>query len=158
MNDSFSTFRDTARAPGTLVALGAHELIISDHGELGPLDVQMTKKDEIWEMQSGLTVMDALRALKNNAFRAYHEFFEDLMDKGGGSISLKTASQIATDMTTGMFAPIYGQLNPLHIGEAGRAMDIAGHYGKRFAHEKREHRTRRTQPHHVRVPGSRLRH
>ena len=120
------------KSAGTLVALGAHELIVSDHGELGPLDVQMRKKDEIWESQSGLTVMDALTALKHNAFKAFHEFFRDLADRGDVSISLRTASQIATDMATGMFAPIYRQVNPLDIGEAGRAMNIAGQYGKRL--------------------------
>ena len=38
------------KSAGTLVATGAHELVISDHGELGPLDVQMSKKDELWEV------------------------------------------------------------------------------------------------------------
>ena len=35
-------------------------------------------------------------------------------------------------MTNGMFAPLYGQLDPLHIGEAAREMSIAGHYGQRL--------------------------
>lgn len=120
------------KSAGTLVALGAHELIFSDHGELGPLDVQMTKKDEIWETQSGLTVMDTLTALKDNAFEAFEKFFLDVMRRSGGAISAKTAAQIATEMATGMFAPLYGQVDPLHIGEAARAMSIAGHYGRRL--------------------------
>lgn len=32
------------KSAGTLIALGAHELVVSDHGELGPLDVQLSKK------------------------------------------------------------------------------------------------------------------
>ena len=120
------------KSAGTLVALGAHELIISSHGELGPVDVQMIKKDEIWEMQSGLTVMDTLTALKDNAFEAFEKFFLDLMQRSGGAITAKTAAQIATDMATGIFAPLYGQVDPLHLGEAARAMSIAGHYGRRL--------------------------
>lgn len=54
------------------------------------------------------------------------------MQRSGGAITLKTAADIATNMATGIFAPIYGQVDPLHIGEAGRAMSIAGHYGKRL--------------------------
>lgn len=43
------------KSAGTLVALGATELIIADTGELGPLDVQMSKPDELAQTQSGLT-------------------------------------------------------------------------------------------------------
>ena len=63
------------KSAGTLVAMGAHELIVSDHGELGPLDVQMSKKDELFETQSGLTVLDTLTALQDNAFKAFEKFF-----------------------------------------------------------------------------------
>ena len=123
------------KSAGTIVALGAHELVISDHGELGPLDVQMSKKDELWQTQSGLTVMDTLSALKDNALDAFEKFFLDFMRKSGGSITLKTAAQMAAEMTTGIFNPLYAQVDPLHIGEAGRAMSIAGHYGRRLLNE-----------------------
>jgi len=56
------------KSAGTLIALGAHELIFSDHGELGPLDVQLSKKDELGETQSGLVGLDALAQLQNRAF------------------------------------------------------------------------------------------
>ena len=35
-------------------------------------------------------------------------------------------------MTSGVFAPIYQQVDPIHIGEAERAMSIAGLYGRRL--------------------------
>ena len=120
------------KSAGTLVATGAHELVISDHGELGPLDVQMSKKDELWQMQSGLTIMDTLSALQDNALNAFENFFLEIMAKSGGTITLKTAAEISTEMTTGLFRPLYNQVDPLHIGEAGRAMSIAGRYGRRL--------------------------
>ncbi len=123
------------KSAGTIVALGAHELVISDHGELGPLDVQMSKKDELLETQSGLTVMDTLSALKDNALDAFEKFFLDFVRKSDGAITLKTAAQMAAEMTTGLFTPLYAQVDPLHIGEAGRAMSIAGHYGKRLLNQ-----------------------
>ena len=52
------------KSAGTLVATGAHKLIMSDHGELGPLDVQMSKKDNFWKKESGLIVMNTLTALQ----------------------------------------------------------------------------------------------
>lgn len=63
------------KSAGTLLALGAHELIMSDHAELGPLDIQMAKKDELIEKQSGLTVMTALSSLDSRSFRAFEQFF-----------------------------------------------------------------------------------
>lgn len=123
------------KSAGTLVALGAHELIISDHGELGPLDVQLFKKDEIWETRSGLTVMYTLSALKEKAFEVFEELFLHTKGKFGGTITLRTASQIATEMTTGLFKPIYKQIDPLYVGEASMAMLIAGRYGMRLLSE-----------------------
>ncbi len=120
------------KSAGTLIAIGAHELVISNHGELGPLDVQMEKKDEIVGSQSGLTVMDTMAALREHSFNSFEKFLLDLIKKSGGSISLKTSAEIATSLTTGLFSPITGQVGPLHIGEAGRAMSMAGQYGFRL--------------------------
>lgn len=120
------------KSAGTLVATGAHELVMSDHGELGPLDVQMSKKDELWETQSGLTPMETLNALQNKALTAFEDFFLSIKTRSGGTITLRTATQIATELTTGLFAPLYGQVDPLHVGEAGRAMSIASRYGNRL--------------------------
>ena len=123
------------KSAGTLMAIGAHELVFSDHGELGPLDVQMSKKDDLWETQSGLTVMDALSALQQNAFDAFEKFFLDIERRSDGTITLRTAAEIATEMATGVFAPLYEQVDPLHVGEAVRAMTIAGAYGRRLLKE-----------------------
>ena len=35
------------KSAGTLVACGAHELVFSDAGEIGPIDIQMEKKDDL---------------------------------------------------------------------------------------------------------------
>ena len=109
------------KSAGTLVAIGAHELIISDHGELGPLDVQLSKEDELGERRSGLAISNTLEQLQNDAFDAFEQFFLEIKKRSRGSITSRMATQIATDMVTGLFAPLYGQVNPLSIGEAGRA-------------------------------------
>ncbi len=51
------------KSAGTLLAIGAHELAFSDHGELGPLDVQLRKADDMWAATSGLTVRNVCDAL-----------------------------------------------------------------------------------------------
>lgn len=56
------------KSAGTLVAIGANKLVMSDQGELGPLDVQLYKEDEIGETRSGLTVLSALDTLHRHNF------------------------------------------------------------------------------------------
>lgn len=121
------------KSAGTLIALGAHGLVFSDHGELGPLDIQMHKKDDLLEMQSGLTVMATLSTLHDKAFLAYEKFFTEIEIKSGGNITVKTASDAAVKLTTGLFASMYKQIDPLHVGDSGRGMAIAYNYGRRLA-------------------------
>ena len=120
------------KSAGTLMATGAHELIMSDHGELGPLDVQMSRRDELWEYQSGLTVVDTLTSLQEQALSAFEDIFLRIKAGSGGSITLRTATDIAIAITTGLFGNLYSQVDPLHVGEAGRAMRIAAYYGRRL--------------------------
>lgn len=117
------------KSAGTLIALGANALVFTDDGELGPLDVQMSKKDSLWETQSGLTVNDALHALQTRAYLGFEHFFLQTEERSQGAITVKTASKIATDLAVGLFAPLYSQLDPIHVGEAARAMQVAYHYG-----------------------------
>ena len=55
------------KSAGTIVLMGANEIVINDDGEMGPVDIQMAKKDELAEYQSGLTVLTALTALHDKA-------------------------------------------------------------------------------------------
>ncbi len=57
----FYVFVDSyCKSAGTLIAVGASDIIMADSAELGPLDVQMKKPDEIDERASGLTPMQAM--------------------------------------------------------------------------------------------------
>lgn len=115
---------------GTLVVLGANEIAMGDDGRVGPLDVQLLKRDEIGEAQSGLTSTLALVTLNQQAFSAFEYFMLETKRKGQPTITLKMAMEIATRLTTGLFQPIYQQFDPMHVGEAGRAMAIARRYGE----------------------------
>ena len=118
------------KSAGTIVTLGAHEIVMSDHGELGPLDIQLRKPDELWEKSSGLTVMEALTSLQQRSFSMFEDYFLDLKRNSGGQITLRTAMQIASSLTAELFRPLYGQIDPMNIGENGRAIRISQHYGK----------------------------
>ena len=121
------------KSAGTLVALGANELVFSDCVELGPLDIQTTKKDDLFSQESGLTVMTALQTLEDRALVTFENFFLKILNQGEGSITIKTAGEIATSLTSGLYSSMYAQIDPLHVGEMGRAMSIADHYGRRLA-------------------------
>jgi hypothetical protein len=120
------------KSAGTLLMLGAHKVVFGIHGELGPLDVQMAKKDELLESESGLTVMAALTAIHEKTLLAFEHFFLETTFKAAGRLSVQTASEIAVGLAKGLFAPIAKQIDPIHIGEAWRSMAIATEYGQRL--------------------------
>lgn len=121
-----------SKSAATIILMGAHDLVISDDGELGPVDVQLSKKDALAEYESGLTILSALTALQEKAYLAWEHFFLAMESKSEGSITLKTAAHAASELTTGLFSPVYQQIDPLQLGEAARAMAIGNEYGKRL--------------------------
>lgn len=123
------------KSAGTLVALGADEIVMTEAAELGPLDVQLYKPDEWDERTSGLTVTQALTTLRSEAYFCFQDYFQDLRRSSGHAITTRTAADIATKMTTGLFRAIYAQIEPMRLGESQRAMDIAKQYGTRLARD-----------------------
>ena len=122
----------TCASAGTLLAIGAHALIMSDHGALGPLDVQLRKADELFESRSGLTYVQALDSLRGQSFTFFEQTLLEIKGRSGGRITLKTAMDVALRMTTRLFGNIYSQIDPMRLGEDTRAMQIAEEYGARL--------------------------
>lgn len=121
---------DICKSAGTLLAIAAHELVIADTGELGPLDIQLSKPDEMFERSSGLVLPSALEKLESLAIQSFRDFVTDI--KVGGGVSTKLASEVATNLTSALVEPIVSQIDPLRLGEHNRAMQIAFHYGDRL--------------------------
>jgi len=125
------------KSAGTLIALGAHQIIISDQGENGPLDVQLQRKDELVGSESGLTSTTALKTLNEQAYLAFEYFLLKITQGAGASISTKTITDIAVKMTCGTFSHIYQQIDPIHVAEAERALQVAKAYGYRLVGRSR---------------------
>ena len=121
------------KSAGTIIAIGAHEIVMTEVGELGPLDVQLGKKDELWETDSGLTVLAAIETLEEKAFELFESAFMNLKRRSGGRITLKTATALASQLSVGVISPIMEQIDPLHVGSVSRAMKIGSEYGTRLA-------------------------
>ena len=132
----YSTFRVVVLGPcksaGTLVAVGAHELAFGLFGELGPLDIQLTKPDEIAVTNSGLDTLGALAIMRSQAFNSFEEHMVDIINKSHGLVSMKTASDMASQLVIGLFRPMIQQIDPHRLSEVNRMMRIAREYGKKL--------------------------
>lgn len=117
------------KSAGTLVAIGADEIILSDFGEFGPLDVQLGKKDELFENMSGLNITQALDSLNTRTVEFFRESLIDLRTGSKGQISTKLAAEIASNLAIGAYEKIYSQIDPVQLGAIERAIHIASDYG-----------------------------
>lgn len=118
------------KSAGTLIAIGASHLYLDDMSELGPLDIQVKKNDELVGRNSGLDIIAALDYLRDQSMRSFHQHCTELV--AGAGLSTKAASDIAARLTIGILEPISGQIDPMRLAEMQRAMDIAYQYGQRL--------------------------
>lgn len=120
------------KSAGTLIALCADELVMSDSGEIGPLDVQLARSDELaGPPQSGLDLKEALKVLQENIIASFATYMVNI--RLGSKLSTRIATDIACKLTTGTYRSIYQQIDPMRLGETQRKIVIANEYGERLA-------------------------
>ena len=117
------------KSAGTLVCIGAQELVISEAGELGPLDVQVREPNELFEFRSGLAIPQALEFL-NSKVRA--SLRQVLLDVAAGGLGTERASQIAVNTVTGLYKPIYATIDAGGLGGIARELAVASNYAERL--------------------------
>lgn len=120
------------KSAGTLVAIGADEIVFGPWGELGPLDVQLAKKDELVFVSSGLDTMQAFTLITAQTYSAFQYYMLQTIVRSQGAISFKMASDIASRLATGLMTPLAAQIDPHRLGEVDRLMAIATAYGVRL--------------------------
>jgi hypothetical protein len=129
----FRLFVDSrCKSAGTILAAGANTLMLSDYGELGPIDVQIRKSDEVGERSSVLTPKHAMESLQTLALHHFEHAFKGLRFSEELSFTTKLAAEVAQGLAVGLFEPIYAQIDPMRVGEYDRAMRIASEYGSRL--------------------------
>ena len=121
------------KSAGTLIALGADEIVMSDYGELGPLDVQVSVTDDLVSRSSGLYIEQALNVISLRTFDAFGQYFNQLIQGSQGVISTRTAADIASSMAVNLLTPIAAQIDPLRLGEMNRVLRVAQEYGERLS-------------------------
>jgi len=118
------------KSAGTLAVIAANNLIIGDRGELGPLDIQLRKADEMGESSSSLDIFKAVDQLESRTLSAFRQYLTDI--KYGSGISTRLSADIASQLVSNLFQPVASQIDPHKIGEHQRAMGIALSYGDRL--------------------------
>jgi hypothetical protein len=118
------------KSAGTLLVLGANELVMSRHAELGPLDLQVSREDEVGDRSSVLTPTDALLVLQSQALGAATMFFDGLRRRA--RLPTKLAADVTSALVAGLYKEVFGQIDPMRLGEMERASRIAVEYGKRL--------------------------
>ena len=117
---------------GTLVALAADRLILSEHTELGPLDVQLRKPEEVGERTSGLTPIQAVTFLQEETRRFFKAQFEGLRFDRNLAFSTRMAADIAAQLSTGLLSNLYDQIDPIRLAEYYRTNRVGEYYGTRI--------------------------
>ncbi len=120
------------KSAGTLIALGASEIYMPLGSELGPLDVQLRRRDEIGQQQSGMVVRTALNGLANEVLTVFERVMLGITLRSNQTISFDVASRIASTISTGVMAPVYAQIDPQSLGNDLRDLAVATEYGNRL--------------------------
>ncbi|EKF9117332.1 hypothetical protein O1B35_002825, partial [Vibrio cholerae] len=121
---------DICKSAGTLVALAAKRLIVGDLGELGPLDIQFRKPDEMGEQTSTLNIFKTVTELQVATLDSFRHFVTDI--RYGSGIGTKLSAEIAANLTKALISPISAQVDPIKLGEHNRALQIAKDYANRL--------------------------
>jgi hypothetical protein len=122
----------SCKSAGTLLAIAGHSIVMSPFGELGPLDVQLRQKDEIFARRSGLDTRSALEDLRTHTFELFEHFMLGIIDHSGGSISFKVAADISARTASDIVGKIYEQINSDSLGQDFRYLNVATKYCERL--------------------------
>jgi hypothetical protein len=117
------------KSAATLLIISGDSLTFAPTGELGPLDVQLTKPDELVANSSGLDIFQAMSALVAQSVDAFEHHLIRITKDFRARISAKTACAISEKLVSVLFRPIAAQIDPLRLAEAQRALTIADRYG-----------------------------
>jgi hypothetical protein len=118
------------KSAGTLIALAADEIVMSEFGQFGPLDIQLSGKDEVYGQTPALDVKQALTTIAKLNADNFLECFYKLQP--GRIVSTKTAAAVAEALALGLSGPIAHQIDPILIGRVDRSMQIAEAYINRL--------------------------
>jgi len=120
-----------AKSAATLMCLAADNIYLSEFGELGPIDVQVTDHLERGAKPfSPLDEFKSLEFLREYAVETLDYFTALLLERSG--MSIKEALHESIPCVTAMMKPMYEKIDPLKFGEHKRLLSEGEEYAKRL--------------------------
>jgi hypothetical protein len=116
----------------TLMVSAAKTVVLSPFGEIGPMDVQLLQRDEIFGRRSGLTTRSALSDLKVHTYELFEHFMTEIVTSSSGAVSFRLAAEISARVSSRLMSKIYEQINPDALGQDLRDLNIADKYCERL--------------------------
>jgi Serine dehydrogenase proteinase len=129
------------KSAGTLIAIGATELIFSPYGEMGPLDVQVPRKDKASGTSSALNISEGFMRLEQRALDTYTRTLRRVLQDSKLAnaladremdISFEMAESAASRLVQTLYGPIFGRIDLDEVGSRLRTLKIAADYGRRL--------------------------
>lgn len=132
-DDVIAFIAGECKSAGTLLASSARKIYFTSLGELGPLDVQLRKRDEIYGRRSGLNTISAIENLHKHTFSLFEHFMLEITKTSLGAVSFKTAAEISAQTASNIMSTIYGQVNMESLGQDFRDLSVATEYCRRLS-------------------------
>lgn len=121
-----------AKSAATLLCIGSDKLIVGEHAELGPLDVQIWEEREAGkgDFHSALDPFKALEQMQSFSVEALSSAMRFIVSDYEMSYDDSLRHAVAfVSVTTG---PLVGKLDPEKIGQYSRELSVATEYATRL--------------------------
>ena len=117
-----------AKSAATLMCLGMEELILSELGELGPLDVQTAERQDgdAPEYTSALNHFQALEYVRLYTLETFDLVTTLIASQSG--LKMSDSIRHAIDFTRLVCEPLLSQINPIQLGEKDRQNRVGLQY------------------------------
>ncbi|HEX4131396.1 MAG TPA: hypothetical protein VHZ24_15255 [Pirellulales bacterium] len=118
-----------AKSAATLLSLGADEIVMNAHAELGPLDAQMFDPDREDSM-SGLDEVQSLERLHAFAMKAVDEMMLLMLRRTRKKT--KSLLPVVSEFVAKLTQPMFQGVDVVRYTQMSRALKVASEYGKRL--------------------------
>ena len=120
-----------AKSAATLMCLGADSILMGEFAHLGPVDIQIA--DPLHRGADYFSPLDEFKAMEFLRDYAVElvDFFTGLFLERSG-MGVKEALHEAVPCITGLLRPLYGQIDPIEMGEHRRLLAIGEQYATRL--------------------------
>lgn len=119
-----------AKSAATLLALGADEILMNVHAELGPLDAQIYDPEREEGHRSALDEAQSLEQLSAFAMQVFDEMMPRLLK--GSDKKMSSLMPVASDFATRLVAPLFDKIDMVRYTQVSRGLMVAEEYAKRL--------------------------